>query len=168
MTTGETGPSRNRHVTTQLELSEIIIPTRVARAGMTVGEAFEQCVACNVPGIPFCSDHGKIIGRVSIRHTLKKTCIPDYVVKGAHLLGDQISAVRMPGELVKKVLQLPVDTFVLNRLTLLSPAATFIKAMAVMEQDNTGHAFVVDEDGGYHGVITRMGIARMMLRSGQH
>ncbi|MBT8099354.1 MAG: CBS domain-containing protein [Gammaproteobacteria bacterium] len=146
-------------------LSQIIIPTSVARAGVTVGEAFEQCVTHNVPGIPFCDRHDEIIGRVSLRHTMKKTCIPDYVVAGAHLLGDTIRAVKMPGELVTKVLQLPVDGFVLEKLTLLNPAATFIKAMAVMEQDNTDYAFVFGDDG-YQGVITRMGIASLMLKRG--
>ena len=132
---------------------------------MTVCEAFKQCVTHNVPGIPFCDRHDKIVGRVSLRHTMKKTCIPDYTVAGAHLLGDTIRAVNMPGELVTKVMQLPVDRFVLEQLTLLNPAATFIKAMAVMEQHNTEYAFVFGDDG-YEGVITRMGIASLMLQQG--
>lgn len=151
----------------QFRLSEIIIPTGVARPGVTVGEVFEECVARNVSGIPFCDDQGKVIGRVSIRHTMKMTCIPDYMVKGAHLLGDRIGAVRMPGDLAREVLKLPVDPFVIERVTIVTPAAMLIKAMAMMEQNNTEYAFVLDEDDVYLGVVTRMGIAALMLKAGK-
>ena len=53
-------------MTAQFKLSEIIIPTAVARAGMTIGEVFEECVARDVSGIPFVDGQGKVSGRVSI------------------------------------------------------------------------------------------------------
>lgn len=150
----------------QFKLTEIIIPTGVARTGMTVGDVFEECVACDVSGIPFCDDQGNVTGRVSIRHTMKMTCIPDYMVKGAHLLGDRIGAVTMPGDLASDVLRLPVDPFVIERLTIVTPAAMMIKVMAMMEQNNTDYAFVIDDDDAYRGVVTRMGIANLMLKAG--
>lgn len=53
---------------------------------MSVGDGFEECVAKRVPGIPFCNTRDEVVGRVSFRHTLKMTCVPNYLVKEAHLL----------------------------------------------------------------------------------
>ncbi len=149
------------------DISGIIIPTGIARAGMTVGDVFEECVARDVRGLPFCDDQGNVIGRVSIRHTMKKTCIPDFMVKGAHLLGDRIGAVKMPGEFARKLLQLTVEQFMIKDLTIVSPAAMPLKAVALMEQHNTDYAFVIDDDGNYLGIVTRLGVASLMLTAGR-
>lgn len=145
------------------ELKEVIFETRVARAGMTVGEVFEECVAHRVPGIPFCNESNEIVGRVSVRHTLKVTCIPEFMVKGAHLLGDAIEAVRIPDVLAREVLQMPAERFVLEPLAIVTSAAPVVKALAMMEQFNSSYAFVID-DGEYKGICTRMSIARLMLK----
>jgi len=126
------------------DLGAIIVNTRVAHARATVGDVFEECVACNVSGLPYCDAEGRITGRVSLRHTLKKTCVPDYVVSGAHMLGDAIKAVRIPNEFVRELLDRP---------------------LAIMEQLNTDYVFVVD-GGKYLGIVTRRGIASLMLNIG--
>ena len=145
------------------ELKEVITLTRVARVGMTVAEVFEECVTHRVPGIPFCNERNEVIGRVSLRHTLKMTCIPGFMVKGAHLLGDMIEAVRIPDDLAKEALQMPAEQFVLEPLAVVTSAAPVVKALAMMEQFNSSYAFVVD-DGEYKGIITRMWIASLMLK----
>lgn len=149
------------------EVSQVVIPTGVVHAGSTVRDAFAECVTRIVPGIPFCDSSEKIIGRVSVRHVIKMTCIPDFMVKGAHLLGDRISAVRMPDEFARQVLALPVDPYVIEKITVVNPAAMLIKALAMMEQDNTAYAFVIDDDGKYLGVVSRRGIASLILEAGQ-
>jgi CBS domain-containing protein len=145
------------------ELEEVITLTRVARVGMTVADVFEECVTHQVPGIPFCNERNEVIGRVSVRHTLKMTCIPEYMVKGAHLLGDMIEAIRIPDVLAKEVLQMPAEQFVLEPLAIVTSAAPVVKALAMMEQFNSSYAFVVDA-GEYKGIVTRMWIASLMLK----
>ena len=147
----------------RIELKEIITPTRVARAGMSVSEVFEECVARRVPGIPFCNARDEVIGRVSLRHTLKMTCIPGFMVKGAHLLGDTIEAVRIPEVLATEVLLMPAEHFVLEPLAIVTSAAPVVKALAMMEHFNSSYAFVID-DGVYKGIVTRMWIASLMLK----
>lgn len=147
-----------------MQLTEVMIPTGVARAGMSVVEVFRECVSHNVPGIPFCDGDGRVIGRVSIRHTLKMTCIPEYVVKGAHMLGDAIEGVTIADEKIRTVLELPVDGFVLAETCSISPASPIVKALSLMEHFNTGYIFLLD-NGSYRGIVTRMGIARLMLRN---
>ena len=100
---------------------------------------------------------------MSLRHTLKMTCIPGFMVKGAHLLGDMIEAVRIPDDLAKEALQMPAEQFVLEPLAVVTSAAPVVKALAMMEQFNSSYAFVVD-DGEYKGIITRMWIASLMLK----
>lgn len=145
------------------ELRAVITPTRVARVGMKVADVFEECVARRVPGIPFCNERDEVVGRVSLRHTLKMTCVPEYMVKGAHLLGDVIEAVRIPDLWAKEVLQMPAEHFVLEPLAIVTSAAPVVKTLAMMEQFNSSYAFVID-DGVYKGMVTRMWIASLMLK----
>lgn len=145
-----------------MQLLDIVVPTGMAHSGMTVGDVFAECVARNVPGIPFADDEGRIIGRVSIRHTLKMTCIPEYMVKGAHLLGDAIDHLALRDDEIRYLLDLPVDGFVLEDMAHLSAASPIVKALSVMEHYNTGYIFLCD-DNAYKGMVTRMGIARLLL-----
>jgi len=146
-----------------IEFEDVIIPTGVAHAGTTVREVFQECVTHNVLGIPFCSDQEKIIGRVSIRHTLKESCIPKHLVKGAHLLGNLIEGLRISETTIRTILDTPVDEFVIPPVAIINSSAPMVKAISIMEQCDTPYAFVVDE-GVYRGVITRMGCAEIMLR----
>ena len=146
-----------------MRLLDIIVPTGVARAGMSVREVFEECVKRNVPGIPYVDEDDQVIGRVSIRHTLKQTCIPKYMVKAAHLLGDSLQHVSIPEVLAREVLEMQVDPFLLENIATVTSESPVVKALAIMEQYNSGYIFLID-DGIYKGIVTRMGIAALMLR----
>lgn len=149
--------------TDKMRLIDIIVPTRVVRPGMTIEEAFEECAARNVPGLPYCDAQGQVVGRVSIRNTLKLTCIPKYMVKAAHLLGDQLEHVRIPELQARQVLEMPVEPFVMENIATVTSESPVVKALAIMEQYNSGYIFLID-DGVYKGIVTRMGIAALMLR----
>lgn len=146
-----------------MRLLDIIVPTGVARAGMTVRAVFEECVKHNVPGIPYCDHDGQVIGRVSIRHTLKQTCIPRYMVNAAHLLGDSLMHLSIPEVLAREILDMPVDPFLLENIASVTPESPVVKALAIMEQYNSGYIFLIDR-GVYKGIVTRMGIAALMLQ----
>ncbi len=146
-----------------MRLLDIIVPTGVARAGMSVRAVFEECAKRNVPGIPYVDEDDQVIGRVSIRHTLKQTCIPKYMVKAAHLLGDRLEHVRIPEIQARQVLEMPVEPFVMENIAMVTSESPVVKALAIMEQYNSGYIFLID-DGVYKGIVTRMGIAALMLR----
>jgi len=146
-----------------MHLLDIVVPTGIARTGMSVADVFAECVARNVPGIPFVDDEGKVIGRVSIRHTLKMTCIPEFMVKGAHLLGDAIDHLALKDDEIRYLLDLPVERFVLEDVAHLSASSPIVKALSVMEHYNTGYIFLCDDDQ-YKGMVTRMGIAKLLLQ----
>lgn len=143
-------------------LRDIIIPTTVARRGTLVAEVFEECVAKNVSGIPYVDEHGHVTGRVSLRNTLKFTCVPEYMVKAAHLLGDNLSAVDIPQVDITGLLDSPVDPFVMREFAMVGPESPIIKTISIMERFNSGYIFVV-EGHNYLGIATRMGVARLMM-----
>lgn len=147
----------------RFETEKLIHSTGVARAGTTVREAFEECVSRRVLGIPFVNDENEIVGRVSVRHILKETCIPDHMVHGAHLLGNLIAGLRIPDEMIRTIFAMPVDEFVIAAPAIIDSAAPLVKILAVMEQKNTPYVFVVD-DGTYRGIISRMFCAEAMLK----
>lgn len=145
-----------------MQLLDIVIPTGTAISGMTVREAFSECAERNVPGLPYVDDRGKVVGRMSIRHTLKMTCLPEYMVKAAHLLGDAIDHLALQDDEIRLILDLPIDEFVLDDVAHLSAASPIVKALSVMEYYNTGYVFLCDNER-YRGIVTRMGIARVLL-----
>ncbi|NNG13820.1 MAG: CBS domain-containing protein [Gammaproteobacteria bacterium] len=148
-----------------MELSNLVIATGIARPGMTVGEVFSECVRADVPGIPFQAADGRITGKVSIRHILKETCIPHFMVKHAHLLGDDMRHLGISKEYVSEVLALEIDEYVLPKIAVVNSNTAISKALAVMEGADTSYLFVMD-DGTYRGVVSIVGIARTMLESG--
>jgi CBS domain-containing protein len=148
-----------------MRLTDVAIPTGVVRAGMTVAEVFRECVTRNVPGLPFCDPSGRVVGRASVRHTLKLTCIPEHVVRGAHMLGDAIDGVAIPEAQIRAVLNQAIDPFVLAEFVTVSPASPVVKALSVMEHFNSGYVFLLDGER-YAGIVTRLGIVRLMLTAG--
>ena len=147
-----------------MKLSDIVVPTGVARAGMTIREVFQECVKHNVPGIPFCDENNNVVGRISIRHTFKVSATPGYMVNAAHLLGDDIWHLSTSKIEVKSLLDMPVEGFVLENFVNVSAASPVVKAISIMEKFNTGYVFLIDS-GIYSGIVTRLGIARLMLKS---
>jgi CBS domain-containing protein len=147
-----------------MRLLDIVVRTGVARAGMTVAEVFDECVANNVPGIPFCNEDDRVVGRVSIRHTLKHICIPEYIVNMAHLLGDDIEHLSASEIQPRRILKMLIDPFVLEDVASVTSASPLIKALAIMERFNSGYIFLIDSDK-YQGIVTRMGIAELLLKA---
>jgi hypothetical protein len=130
---------------------------------MKVVELFRECAAKQVPGIPFRDASGRIAGKASIRHVLKMTCIPDYMVKHAAVLGDTLTSLNIPAEQARHVLSLDVDAFVLDDMAVISRGAAVAKALAVMERHDTTYLFVIDGED-YHGCISIMGIGESLIR----
>lgn len=145
-----------------MKLEHLSIATGVMRKGMTLRDFFEECVRCNVPGLPYVDDAGKIVGRISIRDVYKHLAIPDHVIRVADLLGDQTNRIDLPEMKVTEAMKLPVESFLLGNITSVSPRSSVVKALAIMELFNTSYIFLL-EDEQYRGVVTRMVIARRML-----
>ncbi len=148
-----------------MKLKNIIVSTAVARAEMTVGEVFTECIRCRVPRLPFVDHNGKITGCISIRKTLQQVCIPDYVIAYADLLGDHLGCLTGPEKHTRQVLAMPADRFVLEEIAVVDSEADVVKLIAVMEKHDTNHVFVIDE-GTYKGMVTIDGIAKRMLEIG--
>jgi CBS domain-containing protein len=145
-----------------MKLKQISIPTRVARPGMSVGEAMRECVERDVPGIPFMDGEGRIASRFSVRHMFLLCCIPEDIIQGAHLLGDDIEALEFPHIKADELMEKKVDDYIFPDAIQLSPNFQAIKALAIMEQYNTEYLFVT-EDEEYQGVVTRLSIAKAIV-----
>jgi predicted transcriptional regulator len=145
-----------------MKLEHLSIATGVMRKGMTLRDFFEECVRCNVPGLPYVDDQNRIVGRISIRDVYKHMAIPDHLIKVAHLLGDRTDKLDLPEMKVSETLALPVETFLLENIPSVSPQSSIVKALAIMEMFNTSYIFLI-ENGEYKGLVTRMVIAHRML-----
>jgi hypothetical protein len=145
-----------------MQLSNLIIPTGVARPGMTVAQVFQECVRADVPGIPFQDADGKITGKASLRHVLKVNCIPDFMVQHSRLLGDELGSLQIREDHAREVLKLPIDPFILPEMAVASSATPVAKALAIMEDLDTTYLFVIDE-GVYRGIISVMCVGRALL-----
>jgi CBS-domain-containing membrane protein len=146
-----------------MELTNISIATGVTRNGMTVREGFRECLQCAVPGIPYVDSSGNVVGRFSIRETLRRACIPDVMVKYADLLGDTPGCLVVSAEHAPQLLDLPLQPFVKYEVARISPHCAVATAVALMERHTTNYLFVIDHQGHYVGVVTIWAIARRML-----
>ena len=138
-------------------------PTGVARPGMTVREGFRECLQCAVPGIPYVDESGKVVGRFSIRETLRRACIPDVMVRYADLLGDAPGCLTVSAEHAPKLLDLPLLPFVKYEVARITPNCALATAVALMERHTTNYLFVIDHQDHYVGVVTIWAIAARML-----
>ena len=145
-----------------MKLEHLSIATGVMRKGMTLRDFFEECVRCNVPGLPYVDNQDRVVGRVSIRDVYKYMAIPDHLIKVAHLLGDHTNQLDLPEMKVSETLDLPVGTFLLENIPSVSPRSSIVKALVIMEANNSGYVFVID-NGKYIGAVTRRIIAKRML-----
>ncbi|MCU7917838.1 MAG: CBS domain-containing protein [Candidatus Thiodiazotropha sp. (ex Dulcina madagascariensis)] len=145
-----------------MKIKHISIPTKVARPGMTIGEVMRECVEKDVPGIPFVDAEGNLSGRFSVRHLFLLCCIPEDIIHGAHLLGDDIEHLDFPHMKADELMAQPVDNYIFPDAIRLSANFQAVKALAIMEQYNTGYLFVTEGDE-YQGVITRMSIAKAVV-----
>lgn len=149
-----------------MKLKQILIPTRVANASMTVREVFMECGRANIPALPFCTKSGRIAGRVTLKNILKISCLPDYMIESARILGEEMSCMEDVEAKAKRLLDTPVEPYVQEPTLSLSSDAPVIKALALMEQNDTSYLFVVD-DGQYQGAVTIQCLAKMLGRLDQ-
>lgn len=137
------------------------IQTGVVRAGMVVREVFAECGRARVQALPFVDDAGRITGRVTLKNIMKFSCLPEYMVETSALLGEFMACVDNAEEKINEVLCNPVTDYVREPHSTIRSDAPAIKALAVMEKNDTSYIFVVD-DGEYQGIITIQGIAATM------
>jgi CBS domain-containing protein len=145
-----------------VNLEQVLIPTRVATAGMTVREVFEECSRANSPGLPFSDDNGRITGRITLKNILKSVCLPDYLVELVRVLGEQPSSLQDMEDQVKQILNNPVDPYIQEPHLSITSGSSVVKAMALMEQSDTSYIFVVDEER-YLGVVTIHNLASKLV-----
>lgn len=144
-----------------MDMKQVLIPTRVARKGMTVREVFDECSRANTPSLPFCDDDGRITGRITLKNILTRTCLPDFMIELAMVLGEQLSHMKDMGAETRHLLDGPIDAYVQEPHISLTSESPVVKAMAMMEKADTSYIFVVDS-GTYLGVVTIQGLANAL------
>jgi len=149
-----------------MKLKQILIPTKVANAGMTVREVFAECCKAHIPALPFCTKSGRIAGRVTLKNIMKLSCLPEYIIESARFLGEEMSCMEDIEARAKQLLCVPVDPYVQEPALFLSSDAPAIKALAIMEQNDTSYLFVVDK-GQYQGAVTIQSLAKMLVQLDQ-
>lgn len=142
-------------------VKDTIIHTKVVRTGMLACDVFAECGRTHVQALPFMDEAGRISGRVTLKNIMKVSCLPEYMVEMAPLLGSFLSCVDNAEEKVSKVLCSPVDEYVQKASQFITSEEPAIKALAIMERSDTSYIFVVD-GGEYKGIITIQGIAARM------
>lgn len=145
-----------------MSLRDLAIPTALAEPGMLVSDLFRECIRVQMPGIPYRNAQGRIIGKASIRHILKMTCLPDYLIRHSHMLGDSIEHLRLPEIHGQEILARRIDEFILPSLPRVNSSAPLSKALAIMEQEDTTYIFILDGDA-YHGAVSIMSLAQGLL-----
>jgi CBS domain-containing protein len=148
-----------------MKLKRIFIRTKVAQQGMTVRDVFTECGRANIPALPFCTRSGRIKGRVTLKNILKITCLPEYMIDSARILGEEMSCMEDVEAKAKRLLDTPVDAYVQEPALTLNSEAPIIKALALMEQNDTSYLFVVD-NGEYQGAVTIQCLAKMLSQLG--
>ena len=149
-----------------MKLKQILIPTKVANSGMTVREIFAECCRAHIPALPFCTKSGRIAGRVTLKNIMKLSCLPEYIIESARFLGEEMSCMEDIEAKAKQLLCVPVDPYVQEPALFLGSDAPAIKALAIMEQNDTSYLFVVDK-GQYQGAVTIQSLAKMLIQLDQ-
>ncbi len=145
-----------------MNVESVMTPTEMAHRGMLVRELFEICGREHVQALPFGDAGGRITGRVTLKNVLRLSCLPEYIVEMASLLTSRLSCVESAEEKAREIIGNPIDSYVQEMPhQAISSDAPLIKALALMEKNDTSYVFVVDE-GLYRGIITIQGIAAIM------
>ena len=142
-------------------IANIMIPTAVVRSGMRVRDLFLECGRAQVQSLPYTDKRGRLKGRITLKNVLRVSCLPEYMVTLAPLLGPQLSCVEHAEEKARQILGNPVEPYVQAMPKTIVSSEPLIKALAFMERNDTSYIFVVD-DGEYKGIITIQGIAAKM------
>ena len=140
---------------------DTIISTKVVKPGMPVRDVFAECGRAHVQALPCVDETGKLTGRITLKRIMKLGCLPEHMVAAAPLLGNFLSCVGSSQAKIEQLLNNVVDPYVQRLHVSIRSDEPAIKALAIMEQNDTSYLFVVDE-GRYQGVITIQGIAHRM------
>ena len=144
-----------------MTVDSVMIPTETAHAGMAVRELFDICGRDHVQALPFTDAEGRITGRVTLKNILRVSCLPEYIVAMAPVLHSKLSCVESAEDKAREIICNPIEPYVQGPHQSISSDAPLIKALALMEKEDTSYIFVVDE-GAFKGVITIQGIAAKM------
>ncbi len=144
-----------------MNIQKVLIPTKVIRPGMHIHEVFNECGKYHIQALPFCNDEGEISGRLTLKNIMKFSCLPEHMVELAHLLGNQMSCIENAEEKAREIMCNPVEPYVRELGATITSTEPLIKAVAMMERNDTSYIFVVD-DGEYKGVVTIQAIAQAM------
>ncbi len=145
----------------KVTIEQILTPTQVIEPGMRVRDLFLECGRAQVQALPYRNAEGQLSGRITLKNVLRVSCLPEYMVSLASLLGPQLSCVDSAEAKAREILGNPVEPYVQALPKTIHSSAPLIKALAFMEQNDTSYIFVVDE-GVYQGIITIQGIAHKM------
>ncbi|UCB55816.1 MAG: hypothetical protein JSW45_04620 [Thiotrichales bacterium] len=98
-----------------------------------------------------------------MKNILKTTCLPEYMIELAGILGNQLSCVENIETKAKQLLNNRIDPFVQEPHISLTSSSPAVKALALMEQNDTSYIFAVD-DGWYKGVVTIQRLAGILTQ----
>ena len=142
-----------------MPLTSLLISTKPAKARMSVRELFEECLLKSVPALPYCDEHGRVTGRVTIKNVIQQSIITNHVAQFAHVLPPDMEALKDAEVKLRQVFNHDIEPYKQEPHATVTSDTSLGKALAVMEHHDTSYLFVVD-DGKYLGTLTIGGIAR--------
>ncbi len=144
-----------------MDLQRVLIKTITIQPGMSVHDVFTECGKLHIHALPYMDQDGVISGRLTLKNIMKFSCLPEHMVELAHLLGNQMSCIDNAEEKAREIICNPIEPYVRKLGETISSSEPLIKALAIMERNETSYIFVMDE-GEYKGQITIQGIAQVM------
>ena len=147
-----------------MKVENFVIPTGVAKSGMTVRAVVQECLDRGVRAIPFCDEQDRITGLCSLKNIAKHALVPEYMVQAVNILGDDFRVLDEVQARIREILDEPIESYLYSKYWTVSSGMPLMKAIAVIEQNRTDYAFVVDDEQ-YQGVITVFEIAQGMLQT---
>lgn len=144
-------------------VKDCMIEAKPVTHGMLVNEVFAECGRNHTHALPFVDEQGYIKGRVTLKNIMKFACLPEYMVDLAPLLGGFMSCVENAQDKVLEILHSPIDGYVREAHECIDPDEPAIKALSIMEKNDTSYLFVVS-NAKYIGIITIQGIADKMSK----
>ena len=144
-----------------MDLQRVLIKTITIQPGMSVRDVFTECGKLHIHALPYMDQDGVISGRLTLKNIMKFSCLPEHMVELAHLLGNQMSCIDNAEEKAREIICNPIEPYVRKLGETIISSEPLIKALAIMERNETSYIFVMDE-GEYIGQITIQGIAQVM------
>ena len=144
-----------------MDIQGVLIHTIIIQPGMKVRDVFTECGKLHIHALPYMDKEGIISGRLTLKNIMKFSCLPEHMIELAHLLGNQMSCIDNAEEKAREIICNPIEPYVRKLGETITSTEPLIKALAIMERNETSYIFVVDE-GEYKGQITIQGIAQVM------